>query len=532
MSELMGYMRLNEAFQYVDDELLDLVEQEKKKKKKPMLGFAGTVAACICVLLLPVGVMATRLFGLWDLLLQRGDNDITYLTVSDYFMRPEVLALREWEEFLAEYDTDRSILSDAMETGFAPEGREDWLLYGVYSYEMGEKLDEIVKRSGLVLNNTMDTISFEELQNRVGGSFIIDADIEEYCQVYEYGSFQFKGNAEPVGGGKVAFEFHCVVKGTFDDKLPLWLDYNSMDEWRYETACGESVWLALGASHAMILTEARDRYLMAVVPDGREIGITEEMIQGLADRIDFRMIKDMQLPETGSSTPVSTVSVISLHGYMDSPESRALLEWREFLTQYDADHKISNIVGNDVFIAEGRDDWAQYSSVYSYEMGEKLDEIVEKYGLKLHTAVNYVDSDELMYRADDFVNTETNPLEIVARMKAQIRRYTQLTDISGNIERIYRIDGLEVDDIQRRVTVSNREILLTSTEYKILRFLVNEKGRVHSVDEIYEAVWGMQPIGAENTMAVHIRHIRKKIEENPAEPHYLKVAWGKGYMVG
>lgn len=134
--------------------------------------------------------------------------------------------------------------------------------------------------------------------------------------------------------------------------------------------------------------------------------------------------------------------------------------------------------------------------------------------------------------ADDFVNTETNPLEILARIKAQIRRYTQLADVSGNIEQIYRVDGLEVDDIQRRVTVSNREVPLTSTEYKILRFLINEKGRVHSGDEIYEAVWGMQPIGAENTVAVHIRHIREKIEENPAKPHYLKVAWGKGYMVG
>ena len=142
MSELMGYMRLNEAFQYVSDELLDIVEQERsKKKKKPIWSFAATVAACICVLLLPIGVMAARMFGLWDLLLQKEDSDIAYFTVSDFFVSSESIALREWEVFLADYDVDRSILAAAMEAGFAPEGREDWLLYGVYSYEMGEKLD-------------------------------------------------------------------------------------------------------------------------------------------------------------------------------------------------------------------------------------------------------------------------------------------------------------------------------------------------------------------------------------------------------
>lgn len=134
--------------------------------------------------------------------------------------------------------------------------------------------------------------------------------------------------------------------------------------------------------------------------------------------------------------------------------------------------------------------------------------------------------------ADDFVSTETNPLEILARIKSRIRRYTQMTDVSGNIKRIYRIDGLEVDDVRRRVTVNNREVHLTSTEYKILRFLINKKGKAHSGDEIYNAVWGTRPIGVDNTIAVHIRHIREKIEDNPNKPHYVKVEWGKGYMVG
>lgn len=134
--------------------------------------------------------------------------------------------------------------------------------------------------------------------------------------------------------------------------------------------------------------------------------------------------------------------------------------------------------------------------------------------------------------ADDFVSTDANPLEVYARIKSQLRRYTQMTAICSNIEKVFRVDGLEVDDVQRVVTVNNREVRLTTTEYKILQLLVKEKGRVFSGDEIYEAVWGMRPIGVDNTIAVHIRHIRKKIEEDPARPHYLKVAWGKGYMVG
>ena len=134
--------------------------------------------------------------------------------------------------------------------------------------------------------------------------------------------------------------------------------------------------------------------------------------------------------------------------------------------------------------------------------------------------------------ADDFISADANPLEIIARMKAQIRRYTQMTDASSNIDRIYRVDGLVINDVRRMVTVDKKEVHLTSTEYKILQLLVKGKGRVFSGDEIYQTVWGMRPIGVENTIAVHIRHIREKIEENPEKPHYLKVAWGKGYMVG
>lgn len=134
--------------------------------------------------------------------------------------------------------------------------------------------------------------------------------------------------------------------------------------------------------------------------------------------------------------------------------------------------------------------------------------------------------------ADDYITVDCNPLEILARIKAHLRRYFQLVNMCANIDRIYRIDGLEVNDRSRTVTVDGREVKLTPIEYKILRLLVQESGRVLSISQIYESIWHMQAIGADNTIAVHIRHIREKIERNPKEPRYLKVVWGTGYKVG
>lgn len=134
--------------------------------------------------------------------------------------------------------------------------------------------------------------------------------------------------------------------------------------------------------------------------------------------------------------------------------------------------------------------------------------------------------------ADDYVVEGCNPLELLARVKCQLRRYGQLTNVRTNIDGIYKVDGLELNDSCRRVTVEGREVRLTPIEYKILKLLVQERGRVLSVDRIYESIWKMQAIGADNTIAVHIRHIREKIENNPKEPRYLKVVWGTGYKVG
>lgn len=134
--------------------------------------------------------------------------------------------------------------------------------------------------------------------------------------------------------------------------------------------------------------------------------------------------------------------------------------------------------------------------------------------------------------ADDYVTSDCNPLEILARVKSQLRRYVQLVNMCANIDRIYKVDGLVIDDIQRKVTVDGRAVRLTPIEYKILRLLVQQRGKVFSNSQIYENIWHMQAIGADNTIAVHIRHIREKIEKNPKDPRYLKVVWGNGYKVG
>ena len=136
--------------------------------------------------------------------------------------------------------------------------------------------------------------------------------------------------------------------------------------------------------------------------------------------------------------------------------------------------------------------------------------------------------------ADDYVSADDNPLVIMARIKSQLLRYLQLTRFysTKNFDQKYRVDGLEIDDVQRKVTVEGREVKLTPTEYQILKLLVMKRGKVLSIPQIYEDIWKMQAVDVDNTVAVHVRHIREKIELNPRNPKYLKVIWGTGYMVG
>lgn len=136
--------------------------------------------------------------------------------------------------------------------------------------------------------------------------------------------------------------------------------------------------------------------------------------------------------------------------------------------------------------------------------------------------------------ADDYVTKPFNPLELVARVKSQIRRYTQL----GNLQKLEESDdrilvngGLVINDSAKSVSVDGEEIKLTPIEYNILLFLTENRGRVFTTEQIYEAVWDEEAVASDNVIAVHVRHIREKIEINPKEPRYLKVIWGQGYKV-
>ena len=133
--------------------------------------------------------------------------------------------------------------------------------------------------------------------------------------------------------------------------------------------------------------------------------------------------------------------------------------------------------------------------------------------------------------ADDYVTKPFNPLELVARVKSQLRRYTQLGAMTEKKENIYETGGLMIDDDRKEVTVDGESVKLTPIEYRILLFLVQNQGRVFSINQIYENIWNEEAIAADNTVDVHIRHIREKIEINPKEPRYLKVVWGLGYKV-
>ena len=141
--------------------------------------------------------------------------------------------------------------------------------------------------------------------------------------------------------------------------------------------------------------------------------------------------------------------------------------------------------------------------------------------------------------ADDYISKPFDPLELIARVKSQLRRYTSLVNMQEQSpsetqlksKNVISLGGLEIDDLKKLVTVENRDVHLTPLEYKILFLLASNPGRVFSIDEIFERVWGELSLGGGSTVTVHIRRIREKIEINPKEPKYIKVVWGIGYKV-
>lgn len=132
--------------------------------------------------------------------------------------------------------------------------------------------------------------------------------------------------------------------------------------------------------------------------------------------------------------------------------------------------------------------------------------------------------------ADDYVTKPFNPSELVARVKSQLRRYTTLGSI-GKQNGIITINGLSLNTENKTVNIDGENVRLTPIEYRILELLVRNRGRVFSAEDIYRNVWNEETVVGDNTIAVHVRHIREKIEINPKEPKYLKVVWGIGYKV-
>ena len=143
------------------------------------------------------------------------------------------------------------------------------------------------------------------------------------------------------------------------------------------------------------------------------------------------------------------------------------------------------------------------------------------------------DSDKVLgltLGADDYVTKPFNPMEVLARVKSQLRRYTLLGGLSERPELLVCRD-IVLDDAQKRVTQGGEEVSLTPIEYSILKLLMENRNRVFSSRQIYESVWNDAAYGAENTVAVHIRHLREKLEIDPANPRVLKVGWGHGYKL-
>jgi DNA-binding response OmpR family regulator len=160
--------------------------------------------------------------------------------------------------------------------------------------------------------------------------------------------------------------------------------------------------------------------------------------------------------------------------------------------------------------------------------------IREKYNIPvLMLSAKSEDTDKIIglnLGADDYVTKPFNPLELIARVKSLLRRYVKLGSFVSKTG-IYETGGLTVDDNAKEVRVDSELVRLTPVEYKILKLLCENAGKVFSIDQIYEQVWNEQSFCPENTVAVHIRRIREKIEINPREPKYLKVVWGIGYKI-
>ena len=290
---------LNEAYLYVDDAFLDLVEREKKirKRKKPVGAFLTTVAACICLLFtLPVVAMAYNWFGLRDLLMLKEIKEPVPITLAEYQEKPVIQALIEWQDFLTKYDPDRIIQSEA-EKGELPDMvREDWNLYGVYSLEMGEKLDEIIDKYDLTLHTEKNSINLETLETKILEKIFNGVNVEaENGYVYEDGAFQFRGSIELAGYETAVIQFCYASEGVFDQDFPIIGEITTYKQWQHVTFDQEPVLLISGPLENLILADYDKHFIAIRILDGSGKGMTEAAMKELVDKINFSVLKNMYL---------------------------------------------------------------------------------------------------------------------------------------------------------------------------------------------------------------------------------------------
>lgn len=318
MSNEKRQVKLEEAFQYIDDRFLDLVEEEKGNQKRFAWSTFGKIAACICFLLvLPACAVANNWFGLKELLLQESGKEQTLISLSGYIEGAEAQALAEWEDFLSCYDADGKILAEIGNGSFVAEGREDWALYNVYSYEMGEKLDEIADKYGLKLHTDIEDVPSEKWDSKVGGHFLEEGCKAEWGYMYEDGSFRMEGTAELDGYGTVDFQFGRIVKGTFDGVTLNIGTINSYTERQYHTKQDETVLIALSPYKGLIFADFEECFVAVNVLAGSNEGLTEKNLQELADKIDFEVLKRVQTPDrTGNTAWSENIQVKEAKGYL------------------------------------------------------------------------------------------------------------------------------------------------------------------------------------------------------------------------
>ncbi len=335
----MNVSVLNQAFQYVDDRYLDIVEQEKTLRARPrkhsMPYWSKAAVACFCLILilvaLPVAVIAANWFGLRDLLIpeapwgppapnewhsgnaqsvsengmpdQSEEGSQKCIGLSGYQESPEAQALAEWMAFLSAYDTDYAILEE-IGNGPADIDENRYGLYDVYTQDMADKLEEIIQKYGLKLHTDVNVVSQEELVFRVGGDFMQDELIRYWAYIYEDGSFQFDGDIELQDHGTVGYQFLRNVKGTLSETTLNIGDVSDYQEFEYVTCGGERVMLALGSDKALIYMDSESCFIALNILGGGNCGVTEDVLEEIADSIDFAVLKNVQVPEMrGDSVP-------------------------------------------------------------------------------------------------------------------------------------------------------------------------------------------------------------------------------------